>query len=584
MKKQMLCALLLVPFLVQAQEVNKKGFQKLNQLYEVAQQVMSSTQTKEAMDKTMLKLDSLQKVVVGNPDIQHALKLTGLDCPEAFSTCFVHSLQLQAAMQEAGKALQARGLLQTAHHKEALMRFIQSVLLKDNDTEQRCGDEGAPFETKAQRDKRMKWWRDAKFGMFVHYGLYSGLAGEFQGKQYDGQAEWIQLHAGADFDTYKKETFPRFTPKPGNPTEWVKMAKNAGCKYVVLTSRHHEGFSLYNNKHSDFDVVDLKGYNLIKEYAKACDDYGVKAGYYVSLLDWNHPDFDPRPGDIPYPKGNYEAVDRGERHFGHHEGYKEYLYNIVDDLLAQHRVDLIWWDYSFPKAEGDEAWGATRLMRHIFKVNPDIIQNNRLYCLKNHAAQGKSWVTPPWKGDFSTPEQYIPATGIDGDWETCQTLNGTWGYSAFNQRWKTEKQLIRELIDVVSRGGNYLLNIGPKPDGSIPEETIRLFGEIGKWMAVNGEAIYGTEANPFNEEFKWGRVTRKDDNKFYLLVYEKPANGKIVLPCTFKRAKASLLSDGSKIRLCPSTENGTCEIDLSDATIEGPATVIKIQGRLKTLK
>ena len=579
MKKIFLGFSLMLPLFLNAQGVTKRSFRELNTVYQMAEKVMKNTTTESELAASVAIIDSLSKVTTANHELQQALKLTAENCPLKYSDAFVHSLCLQADMREAYNKISKREMMQNKlAEQQVLSTFLKSVELKESTSFERKGNEGAPFETKAQRDKRIKWWRDGKFGMFIHYGLYSGLAGEFQGKQYDGQAEWIQIHSGADFETYKKETLPKFNPKPGNPTAWVKMAKDAGCTYVVLTSRHHEGFSLYNNRHSDFDVVDLNGYDLIQEYADACDRYKVKAGYYVSLLDWNHPDFDPRPGEIPYPKGNYQAAERGERHFGNHEKYKEYLYNIVDDLLSQHRVDLIWWDYSFPKFEGDEAWGATRLMHRIFKANPNIIQNNRLFCLKNHAAERKSWVTPRWKGDFSTPEQYIPATGIDGDWETCQTLNGTWGYSAFNQNWKTEKQLIRELIDVVSRGGNYLLNIGPMPDGSIPKETLRLFKEIGKWMKVNGDAIYGTSANPFNEEFKWGRVTRKGDRTLFLHVYEKPEDGKIVIPCAFEgKVSVSLLRDGKKVKV-EETPKG-CIIDLTDVEMSPHATVLKMKGK-----
>ncbi|MGL5893707.1 MAG: alpha-L-fucosidase, partial [Bacteroidales bacterium] len=439
-------------------------------------------------------------------------------------------------------------------------------------------NEGAPYETKEARDVRMKWWRDGKFGMFVHYGLYSGLAGEVNDKKYEGCVEWIQMQSGLDSDTYAKEAMPKFTPKEGKATQWVKLAKESGCKYIVMTSRHHEGYNMFDTKHSEFNIMNTKGINIADEYAKACEQYDIKAGYYFSLIDWSHPDYDPTGSGISYPKGNYEAQKRGERTFGNHEKYKEYLLNLFSDLTSNYKVDLMWWDFSQPRFQGDKAWGATNLMRKLFDVNPKAIQNNRLYHSDNHISEGGIKVTPTWKGDYSTAEHHIPATGIDGDWEACQTLNGTWGYSAENQKWKSSDELIRQLIDVVSRGGNFLLNIGPEADGTIPAESIRLFNEIGAWMNVNNQAIYETRANPFDVEFKWGRVTRKGDDTLYILVYEKPENGVIHIPCTFaKRTKAVLLDGGESVAIKNLGDN-TTEINISNMTIKPGASVIKITG------
>lgn len=191
-------------------------------------------------------------------------------------------------------------------------------------------------------------------------------------------------------------------------------------------------------------------------------------------------------------------------------------------------------------------------------------------------------MTPVWKGDYSTAEHHIPAKGIDGDWEACQTLNGTWGYSASNQRWKTVKELVHELVDVVSRGGNFLLNIGPMPDGSIPKESVALFKGIGKWMKENGEAIYGTRANPFDVEFPWGRITRKGDNTLYLLIYQLPESGKISIPCKFKgKAVATMLKNKQKVALSQSEKE--CVINLSGMPMDEVATVVKLKGKWESL-
>ncbi len=418
--------------------------------------------------------------------------------------------------------------------------------------------------------------------MFIHYGLYSGLAGEFQGRQYEGCVEWIQMQSGADFDTYKKEAIPRFTPSSGKAEEWVKLAKEAGCTYTVLTSRHHEGFNMYETPSYDFNVKQVKGIDVVKEYSEACKKYGMKAGYYFSLLDWNHPDYDPTGSGISYPAGNYKAQQEGKREFGHHDRYKNYLSDIFGVLLDNYKVDLVWWDFSQPKFQGDYAWGATRLMKQLFDKYPKAIQNNRLYHSDNHLSEGGIKVTPVWKGDYSTAEHHIPAKGIDGDWEACQTLNGTWGYSAGNQHWKTVKDLVHQLIDVVSRGGNFLLNIGPMPDGSIPEESVRLFRGIGQWMQVNGEAIYGTRANPFDVEFPWGRVTRKGDNTLYLHIYQLPESEEITIPCKFNgKAVATMLKGKQKATVLHS-ENG-CTINFKGIPMDDIATVVKLKGKWESL-
>lgn len=469
------------------------------------------------------------------------------------------------------------GILQDSFNANAYNKFA-TKFIPSSLQEEAPINEGAPYETKEARDVRMKWWRDGKFGMFVHYGLYSGLAGEVNDKKYEGCVEWIQMQSGLDSDTYAKEAMPKFTPKEGKATQWVKLAKESGCKYIVMTSRHHEGYNMFDTKHSEFNIMKTKGINIADEYAKACEQYDIKAGYYFSLIDWSHPDYDPTGSGISYPKGNYDAQKRGERTFGNHEKYKEYLFNVFSDLTSNYKVDLMWWDFSQPRFQGDKAWGATNLMRKLFDVNPKAIQNNRLYHSDNHISEGGIKVTPTWKGDYSTAEHHIPATGIDGDWEACQTLNGTWGYSAENQKWKSSDELIRQLIDVVSRGGNFLLNIGPEADGSIPAESIRLFKEIGAWMNVNNQAIYETRANPFDVEFKWGRVTRKGDDTLYIFVYEKPENGVIQIPCTFaKRTKAELLDGGESVAIKNLGDN-TTEINISNMTIKPGASVIKITG------
>ena len=558
----------------------------LSQLCEVYRHATITLNNVKSVDESVSALDTLAMLLRSNKDnpaIREVLGWSYDTCPNDKRPAYEKALRDQAEMKDAIKRLAMSGALQAEKTGSAINEFAKTFAIRDLVYDERVEGEGAPAETKKARDKRMKWWRDGKFGMFIHYGLYSGLAGEFQGRQFEGCVEWIQMQSGADFETYKKEAIPRFNPSSGKAEEWVKLAKEAGCAYTVLTSRHHEGFNMYETPSYDFNVKKVKGIDVVKEYSEACRKYGMKAGYYFSLLDWNHPDYDPSGSGISYPAGNYKAQQEGKREFGHHDRYKNYLSDIFGVLLDNYKVDLVWWDFSQPKFQGDYAWGATRLMKQLFDKYPKAIQNNRLYHSDNHLSEGGIKVTPVWKGDYSTAEHHIPAKGIDGDWEACQTLNGTWGYSALNQRWKTVQELVHQLIDVVSRGGNFLLNIGPMPDGSIPEESVRLFRGIGQWMQVNGEAIYGTRANPFDVEFPWGRVTRKGDNTLYLHIYQLPESGEITIPCEFKgKAVATMLKNKQKATVLQSG-NG-CTINLKGMPMDEIATVVKLKGKWEVIQ
>ena len=571
--------LILLAFLTTAfTSPDSNGFRKLNTVYIAAVNILNISNL-DNLGTSISQLNEIRLKNENNPKIKEILLLTPETCPEALFADYQKSLALQAEMREAAKRLAMSGVLSGGENGAAFKKFTDAFHLTDHAEKAPLGYEGAPPETKEERDARMQWWRDGKFGMFIHYGLYSGLGGEVLGQQYEGCVEWIQMIAGLDEDTYVRESMPLFNPKSGKAEEWVKLASEAGCKYAVLTTRHHEGFNLFDTQYSDFNSVNLKGIDITKEFAQACRQHDMKIGYYVSLLDWNHPDYDPTGSGVAYPKGNYEAEKAGKRQFGNHEKYKDYLHHVFEELMSNYPSDLIWWDFSQPNFQGDAAWGATRLMRTMFDINPRIVQNNRLYHSDNHLSEGGIKVTPTWKGDYSTAEQHVPATGIDGDWEACQTLNGTWGYSALNQQWKSSVILIHELIDAVSRGGNFLLNIGPEPDGSIPEETLRLFKEIGAWMNINNEAIYETRANPFDVELEWGRVTRKGDNELFLLVYDKPESGIIEIPCLFDGAvNATLLESGQPVEIVQNAENKTTSFQINQLNMHPAATVIKVSG------
>lgn len=394
------------------QTIQNQNLKELSNVYSSVVTTLNEIKSVNDGKQAQPNLHQLREKCKQNPAIQAAVRLTHQSCPQEYKDEYEMALKKQAEMKDAIKRLSMAGILQDAGLADEIRSLAQLVHLEEHLADGRQGKEGAPDETTAQRDARMKWWRDGKFGMFIHYGLYSGLAGEFQGKKYEGCVEWIQMQSGADFDTYKQEALPRFNPQSGQAEEWVKLAKEAGCTYTVLTSRHHEGFNMFETPNYDFNVKKVKGVDIVKEYAEACQKYQMKAGYYFSLLDWNHPDYDPTGSGISYPAGNYKAQQEGKREFGHHDRYKNYLSEIFGELLDNHKVDLVWWDFSQPNFQGDPAWGATRLMKALFDKYPKAIQNNRLYHSDNHLSEGGIKVTPTWKGDYSTAEHHVPANEI----------------------------------------------------------------------------------------------------------------------------------------------------------------------------
>ncbi len=365
-----------------------------------------------------------------------------------------------------------------------------------------------PVESKAEHDARMAWWREAKFGMFIHWGVYAALAGSHNGKQTGGAGEWILNDMEipvADYKAYSE----KFNPVNYTPEQWVIMAKKAGMKYIVITSKHHDGFALFNSKVSNWDVVDATPYgkDLIAPLAEACHKHGMKFGFYYSQAqDWTH------PGGGAY-KNKWDDAQKGD--------FAKYINEIAipqtREILSNYgKIDIIWWDT--PANMTPEL--AEPLFKLAHELQPGIIMNDRL---------GGNF-----HGDSATPEQHIPSTGYaDGrDWEVCMTLNNTWGYSEHDQNWKSPERVIKNLVDIASKGGNYLINMGPKADGSVPEATVECFSEVGNWMHINGESIYNTTASPF-KKLPWGRCTKRlepDGVRLYLHVFDWPEDGTLLLP------------------------------------------------------
>lgn len=346
-------------------------------------------------------------------------------------------------------------------------------------------------ETREQRDERMRWWREAKFGMFVHYGLYSGLGGAFQGRE--GGAEWIQKNLGLDTEVYAAEASRYFAPAPGCTEEWAALARETGCRYMVLTTKHHDGFALFDTKQSDFSAANLVGRDLVGEFAESCRASGLRVGFYHSVIDWHHPDYDDTIcPDLCYPEGQREMLrKRGIPR--NHEVYVGYLHAQVRELLSHYGpISVMWWDYSQGAAEGERAWKAPALISLCRELQPGVIMNNRLYAFSGFDAARDTVELDLRCGDFTTPEKRIPAEGYPGsDWEACMTIGDKWGFHRLDDRLKSPAVIIRQLQECAAKGGNLLLNISPQGDGHVPPAQVAVLKRIGAWMRVNSEAIYG---------------------------------------------------------------------------------------------
>ena len=404
-------------------------------------------------------------------------------------------------------------------------------------------------ESDADRQARMAWWKEARFGMFVHWGLYSSTEGEWGDKQFTRAAEWIQRNAKVPADVYEETMRPKFKPSADFASEWAKLAKRAGAKYVVYTNKHHEGFAMHDSAQTEFDAKDFTGRDLHKEIVEAIRAEGLHVGLYHSLWDWHHP-------DSPAGKGamNVSGLSMEGRTLS---DYIDYLHAQVNEITDGRYgdVDVLWLDYSKNQFQG-EAWRAKELVELVRKNQPQVLINNRLWQNTKEKREGQDKY---WFGDFSTPEQHIPANGIEGvDWETCDTLNITWGWSKNATDFKSSTELIHRLVDAVSKGGNYLLNIGPLPDGSIDPKSVERFNAIGDWMDVNGDAIYGTQAGPFTR-LPWGRATSKQiadgGYRLYLHVFDWPNNGELFIPGLESLPTQGQILGGDKIQIEQASKN-----------------------------
>ena len=407
-------------------------------------------------------------------------------------------------------------------------------------------------ETPEQRDARMKWWRDARFGLFIHWGLYAVPAGTWKGQPVGGIGEWIMNSANIPVEEYE-QLAKQFNPTQYDPAEWVRIAKDAGIKYVVITSKHHDGFCLFDSEATDYDVVDASPYgkDLLKPLADQCRKQGLKFCVYHSIMDWHHP-AQTRPNERSY---NPTKIVPGRK-----QEYLDYMKQQLQELLETCDPEVLWFDGEWCDWYTEE--DARDVYAFLRKLKPQLIINNRV----GKGRQGMAGMNKgdrEYAGDFGTPEQEIPATGLPGvDWESCMTMNDTWGYKKNDHNWKSSQTLIRNLIDIASKGGNYLLNVGPTAEGVIPAASVERLGDIGRWMKINGESIWGTQASPF-KSLPWGRCTQKaadDATTLYLHVFQWPADGRLIVPGLQNQvAAAYLLADAEKNALTTeAVDSGVC--------------------------
>jgi alpha-L-fucosidase len=362
--------------------------------------------------------------------------------------------------------------------------------------------------TTTPADDRLAWWREARFGMFIHWGLYSILAGEWGGRT--DYAEWIRNSAHIPLAVYER-LVARFNPTAFDADRWVGLAKDAGMRYVTITTKHHDGFALFDSRLTDFCIRSTPfRRDIMREMAEACRRQGLRQCWYHSIMDWHHPDY--------LPRRDWETEARGVTG-ARYTRFVEYLHGQVTELLTNYGdIGVMWFDGNWEESWTHEMGRA--LYAKCRALQPAVIVNNRV----------EGWSPLPIAdrlGDFRTPEQEVPATGLPGvDWESCITMNRNWGYNSHDHDFKSAAQLIRLLVETASKGGNLLLNVGPRADGTFPEESVERLQAIGRWMAVNGSAIHGTAASPFaNAPF---RATAKP-NRLHLLLNDWPT-GPLVVP------------------------------------------------------
>ncbi|MDE6822551.1 MAG: alpha-L-fucosidase [Bacteroides acidifaciens] len=434
-----------------------------------------------------------------------------------------------------------------------------------------------PRQGKMEHNEKMGWWREAKFGMFIHWGPYCLYGGVYNGfNQRRGGAEWIMNRCKIPVREYRAKA-STFNPTRFDAEDMVLTAKNAGMKYIIFTTKHHDGFAMFKSNASNFNIVDYTPFkrDIVDELAKACRKHGIKLGFYYSQTqDWCNPGGGTirkemkegwaNPDSVAidqYTKANLGGWDCLQRSASIEDYFKNVAIPQIKELLTNYGdVAVMWWDT--PHRISKEI--AQEIMDELAKY-PQVIINDRLK-------------RPDFPGDYKTPEGRIPkAKDIERvDWETCMNIGTSWGYKSWENKWKNAETVIRNLNTIAARGGNYLLNVGPDPTGTIPAPAMDCLKQVGEWMKVNGEAIYATQRS---EVFPaWGECIRKDEKKnsvYYLSVFKWPKDGKLTFETPHKVKKATLLADKSTLKFSK-TNNGIV-IDVPAKAPDKIATVIKLE-------
>ena len=390
-----------------------------------------------------------------------------------------------------------------------------------------------------QRRVRTEWFRKARFGMFIHWGLYA----------ISSRGEWVRSVEKMSREDYQ-QFFDEFKAEEYNPKEWASLAKKAGMKYAILTAKHHDGFCLWDTKLTDYKSTKTQaGRDLVREFLDAFRAEGIRVGLYFSLLDWHHEDF-PHYEDRHHPMREDKNYSNEKRDFSRYIGF---MHGQIRELVTNYgKLDIMWFDFSYGKMAGD-AWKAQELVDMVRSFQPDIIIDNRL---EGSGEQSGTILTDnpsDFAGDFACPEQMVPPEGIvseSGDnvpWEACLTLNCNWGYSAADQHWKPADMVIHMLVECVSKNGNLLLNVGPDPKGKIPQASVKILEEVGCWMEKNSQSIYGCGLSDFPKP-EWGRFTQ-NGKKLYAHIFQPQSGAICLMNMDGKLNKARLLSDGSEVRI-----------------------------------
>lgn len=400
----------------------------------------------------------------------------------------------------------------------------------------------------------LAWWRDARFGLFIHWGLYAIPAGVWQGKKVPYIGEWLMFREKIPVATYEKFA-PQFHPKSWDPAAVVRLAKEAGMRYLVITAKHHEGFAMYHSKVSPYNVVEASPWkhDPMVDLARECKRQGVKLCFYYSQdLDWHHPDGAWNDWDFDQAKKNPDRYLR------------EKVKPQLKELLTRYGpIGMIWFDTPLTITKPQSA----SLRRWVKKWQPKCLVSGRI----GHGL-----------GDYSLPrDNFLPSGRLNGDWETCATLNHTWGFKKHDREWKPAANLITTLVDLASKGSNYLLNIGPDADGVVPAPSVQRLRAVGDWMKVNGDAIYSTTPSPFRNEFAWGRITAKG-RTLYFHFFQKPAKIFHLRGLRTRVKSVTPLTDEKKSfafrqTIDSSTDTPVLAIDFTGLAFAKPVTVVAIK-------